>query len=60
MRLKVGDKLDETRPVPPGAKEVKFRVRLKAGEKLAMQSFCYDASGKDLCGAYFAYVTREK
>jgi len=60
MRLKVGDKLDETKAVPPGAKELKFTVRLKAGEKLAMQSFCYDASGKELCGAYFAYVKRTR
>jgi arylsulfatase A-like enzyme len=60
MRLKVGDQLDQTKPVPPDAKELKFTVRLKAGEQLAMRSFCYDASGKELCGAYFAYVTREK
>ena len=49
--------LDETR-VAADAKEVKFAVDLKAGTELAMQSFCYDATGKELCGAYFAYVTR--
>jgi hypothetical protein len=25
-----------------------------------MQSFCYDANGKELCGAYFAYVMRKE
>jgi hypothetical protein len=59
IRLKVGDVLDETKPVPAAAKDLKFNVRLKAGTKLAMQSFCYDGSGKELCGAYFAYVTRK-
>ena len=57
VRLKVGELLDETR-VAADAKEVKFAVDLKAGTELAMQSFCYDATGKELCGAYFAYVTR--
>src|SRR5262249_44012950 len=37
-RLKVAD-LDETRPVGPQDKEVVFTVRLKAGQKLAMQSW---------------------
>ena len=59
IRLKVGDRLDETKPVPADAKEVTFSVALKAGTKLAMQSFCYDASGKELCGAYFGYVRRK-
>jgi arylsulfatase len=59
IRLKVGDALDETKPVPAGAKEVKFTVALKKGTKLDMQSYCYDGSGKELCGAYFAYVTRK-
>lgn len=57
MRLKVGDQFDETRPVATGDKEIKFRLPLKAGQHLPMQSFCYDAAGKELCGAYFAYVT---
>jgi hypothetical protein len=59
MRLTVGDVFDEKRPVPADAKEVTFTVRLKAGSKLPVQSYCYDASGKELCGAYFAYVTRK-
>lgn len=59
IRLKVGDRLDETKAVPADAKEVAFSVALKAGTKLAMQSFCYDANGKELCGAYFGYVRRK-
>jgi arylsulfatase len=58
VRLKVGDLFDETK-VAADAKEVKFVVDLKAGARLAMQSFCYDATGNELCGAYFAYVTRK-
>jgi arylsulfatase len=57
-RLKVAA-LDETRAVAATDKEVVFRVRLKADEKLPMQSWLYDADGKELCGAYFAYVRRK-
>jgi len=59
IRLTVGGLLDESKPVAADAKEIKFSVALKAGTKLPMQSYCYDASGKELCGAYFAYVTRK-
>lgn len=59
VRLKVGDVLDETKPVPTDAKEITFTMSLKAGMKLPLHSFCYDSSGKELCGAYFAYVTRK-
>src|SRR5262245_42047838 len=53
MRLKIAD-VDETKPVGPQDKAVTFTVRLKAGTKLPMQTWCYDAAGKELCGAYFA------
>jgi arylsulfatase A-like enzyme len=56
-RLKIAD-LDESKPVGPQDKEVVFTVKLKAGTKLTMQSWLYDAGGKELCGAYFAYVRR--
>ncbi len=59
LRLQVGGELNETRPVPADAKEVTFAVKLKAGTRLPVQSYCYDASGKELCGAYFTYVTRK-
>jgi arylsulfatase len=57
-RLRIAD-LDETRPVGPSDKEVLFTLRLKAGHKLPMESWFYDASGNELCGAYFAYVERK-
>lgn len=58
IRLKIGDQFDQLQSVPADAKEVKFNVQLSAGQKLTMQSFCQDPSGKELCGAYFAYVRR--
>jgi arylsulfatase A-like enzyme len=57
-RLKLGD-MDETKPVGPQDKAISFSVPLKAGRKIAMQSWFYDADGKELCGAYFAYVCRQ-
>jgi arylsulfatase A-like enzyme len=59
IRLTVGTALDKTQPVAADAKEVVFTVPLPAGAILPMQSYCYDASGRELCGAYFAYVTRK-
>jgi arylsulfatase len=56
-RLKVGD-FDASKPVGPEDKEIVFRVPLKAGPKTTMQTWFSDAAGKDLCGAYFAYVLR--
>jgi hypothetical protein len=58
IRLTVGDLLDQTKVVAD-AKEVVFTVPLKAGAVLPMQSYCLDASGQELCGAYFAYVRRK-
>ncbi len=58
IRLTVGEVLDQTKIVAD-AKEVAFTVSLKAGDILPMQSYCLDASGKELCGAYFAYVRRK-
>ena len=42
-----------------GDKEATFTVRLKAGQKLPLQTWFLDAGGKELCGAYFAYVRRK-
>jgi arylsulfatase len=58
IRLTVGDLLDQTK-IAADAKEIVFTVKLKAGDILPMQSFCLDASGQELCGAYFAYVRRK-
>lgn len=57
-RLKIGP-LDETRPVDPEDKEVVFKARLKAGTRTTMETAFLDASGKELCGSYFAYVLRK-
>jgi len=58
VRVKVAD-LDETRPIAATDKEVVFNVRLKAGEKLPLQTWFIDKDGQELCGAYFAYVRRK-
>jgi arylsulfatase len=57
-RLKVAG-LDESKAVGENDKEVVFAVKLKAGAKLEMQSWFYDADGKELSGAYYAYVRRK-
>jgi arylsulfatase A-like enzyme len=56
-RLRIAD-LDETKPVTAGDKEVVFSLRLKAGQKLPMQTWFYDGAGRELCGAYFVEVER--
>ncbi len=58
IRLRIGDLLDETKPVGPGDKAVVFRTRLKASMRTTMQTWCYDAEGNVLCGVYFAYIKR--
>jgi len=35
---------------------VVFRINLKRGQKIKIHGWFQDASGKDLCGAYYAYV----
>jgi arylsulfatase len=57
-RLKIGD-VDESRPVAAADKEVVFTVKLKGDTRPRMQTWFYDADGKELCGAYFAYVRRK-
>ncbi|MGH9840435.1 MAG: hypothetical protein ACREEM_16785 [Blastocatellia bacterium] len=57
-RLKLAE-VDETRAVSEQDKEIIFNVALKAGAKLQMQSWFYDAQGRELCGAYYAYVRRK-
>jgi arylsulfatase len=57
-RLKIAD-LDATKAVGPQDKEIVFTVTLAADARLPMQSWFYDAQGRELCGAYFAYVRRK-
>lgn len=57
-RLQIGTGFDESQPVSADDRMITFRTSLPAG-KTVMQSWFYDADGKQLCGAYFAYVTRK-
>jgi arylsulfatase len=57
-RLKIGN-ADENKTVAATDKEAVFHVPLKAGAKLARQSWFDDAQGNELCGAYYAYVRRK-
>jgi arylsulfatase A-like enzyme len=56
-RLKVGP-VDETKAVGARDKEIIFTVALHAGARLPMQTWFYDAQGRELCGAYFVDVRR--
>jgi arylsulfatase A-like enzyme len=58
VRLKLGA-VDETKPVGPKDKGIPFTVTLQAGTRTQLQTWLYDANGKELCGAYFAYVHRK-
>jgi arylsulfatase len=58
VRLKLGDK-DETNAVQPTDLGVTFSVKLTAGTRTTLQTWFYDAAGKELSGAYFAYVLRK-
>jgi hypothetical protein len=57
-RLRIGT-VDERKPVPQGAKGVTFTVRLKAGERPVLQTWFFDRTDTEVCGAYFAYVRRK-
>jgi arylsulfatase len=57
-RLKLED-LDQTKPVSASDKEIRFTIPLKAGTKAQMLSSFLNPDGKELCGAYFAYVRRK-
>jgi hypothetical protein len=56
-RLKMGN-FDESRAVAAGDKAVTFTTELKPG-RAQLQTWFYDAGGKELCGAYFVYVRRK-
>jgi len=56
-RLKVAD-VDETKPIPAGAREVRFTVKLKAG-KTRVQAWFVNGLGDGLThGVYYVYVKR--
>jgi arylsulfatase len=56
-RLKIAD-LDLSRAVGKDDKAATFTVKLKAG-KTSLQTWFYDADGKELCGAYYTEVRRK-
>jgi arylsulfatase A-like enzyme len=56
-RLKIGD-YDQTLPVRANDKAVIFTIPLRATAKTRMQTWFYDAQGKELSGAYFVYARR--
>jgi arylsulfatase A-like enzyme len=55
-RLKV-DQFEKSMPVVSGQKFVTFKVSLKAG-KISLQTWLYDKTGKELCGAYYVRAKR--
>jgi hypothetical protein len=55
-RIQVGE-FDESKPVASGDKSATFTVRLKAG-KTRLQTWLYDSSGAELCGAFYVTATR--
>lgn len=57
-RVRVGS-IETVRPVGPGDEAAVFRVWLSAGPT-TLQTWLDDASGGELCGAYYAYVSRRR
>jgi len=55
-RLKIAS-FDQSKPVAPGDKAAVFTVPLRAG-KTRLQTWFYDASGAELCGAFYAMARR--
>jgi arylsulfatase len=56
-RLKIAD-ADQSLPVQPDDAAVTFSATLKPGPA-ALQTWFYDAEGREICGAYYVYVRRE-
>jgi hypothetical protein len=56
-RLKIGPH-DIVQPSDDDGLKVSFSLELDAGDT-EMQSWWLDADGKEICGAYYAYVRRE-
>jgi arylsulfatase A-like enzyme len=56
-RLHVAD-FDQRKPVHSDDQAVAYTVSLKAG-RTQLQTWFYDAQGKEICGAYYVYVQRK-
>jgi arylsulfatase len=57
VRLKIGG-FDQSRVVAAADKAVTFTAKLKSGQT-QLQTWFYDAEGKELCGAYYVYARRK-
>jgi arylsulfatase A-like enzyme len=55
--LKIGD-FDASQSVAPGAKSAVFTAPLKAG-RTRLQTWFYDGSGNELCGAFYTMALRK-
>jgi arylsulfatase A-like enzyme len=55
-RIRIGG-CDERRAVAANDQAVIFTAKLPAG-RTQLQTWFYDADGRELCGAYYVYVTR--
>ncbi|MDB6028899.1 MAG: N-acetylgalactosamine-4-sulfatase, partial [Verrucomicrobiales bacterium] len=56
-RIQCG-KIDERKAVAANEKAISFNASLKAG-RMDLQTWFYNADGKELCGAYYVYVQRK-
>jgi len=56
-RLKIGDR-EMTKRTSPDAISVDLTIALNRGDRLRLQSWFYNETGKDLGGSYFVYVTK--
>lgn len=56
-RLKIAG-FDQSRPVAASDKAVVFNMNLKAG-RARLETWFYDAAGREICGAYYVYVNRK-
>ena len=57
VRLKVA-RFDKSKNVGPTDTAEVFEVKLKSG-RTQLQTWCYDAEDKEICGAYYVYVSRK-
>ena len=57
VRLKIAG-ADERQPVSAEIKAAKFTIQLQKGQT-QLQTWLYDSSGNELCGAYYVYVYRK-
>jgi arylsulfatase A-like enzyme len=55
-RLKIAG-FEDSRPVSAADKAVSFKTKLQTG-RTQLQTWFYDESGNELCGAYYVYVRR--